>query len=249
MDKEIIIETKNLCKEYNIGTSERMTLFSTIRQKLSGEFPNRKIWALKDINFSVEKGEMVAIIGPNGAGKSTLLRILAGIMHPTSGTYTVRGDVSCMFELGLGFNPRFTAIENVFLYGALHGISRKEMDKKLPEIVEFSELEDFMGAKLREFSTGMRARLAFATVIQTLSNIIMVDEALAVGDISFQRKCFKAFEKILNEGATILFVAQSIGEVRKLCKRALYLRKGIQVGYGNLNEMEEMYIKDFTTTI
>lgn len=244
MTNETIVETKNLCKKFYIGTTERCTLFSTIRYKLSGEMPTRELWALKNINFSVKKGEMIVIIGPNGAGKTTLLRILSGIMFPTSGTYEVKKRVSCVFELGLGFNPRFTALQNVYLYGALHGLSKKEINKKLPEIIEFSELKDFMGAKLREFSSGMRARLAFATVIQTIEGIVMVDEVLSVGDASFQKKSQGAFEKILNEGNTILFVSHGPGAVKKLCSNALYLDKGNQIGFGPIEEMEKLYAEN-----
>ena len=186
---------------------------------------------------------MVALIGIHGAGKTTLFRILSGIMKQTSGTFNVTENISCMFELGLGFNLRFTAIENVYLYGALHGISRKEIDKKMDAIVEFAELDKFMGAKLGEYSSGMISRLAFATVIQTLQGIILVDEVLAVGDVAFQKKCTKAFEKVLNKGHTILFISHGIGEERKLCSNALYIDHGQQMAFGPMNEVEQMYFE------
>ncbi|MCR4662458.1 MAG: ATP-binding cassette domain-containing protein [Endomicrobiaceae bacterium] len=240
---DIVIQTNNLSKRFKIGTKERLTFFTSLRYKLSGEYPETDLWALKDISFSVRKGEMVAVIGHNGAGKTTLFRILSGIMRQTSGTYNVSEDLSCMFELGLGFNLRFTAIENVYLYGALHGISRKEIDKKMDAIVEFAELDKFMGAKLGEYSSGMISRLAFATVIQTLKGIILVDEVLAVGDIAFQKKCTKAFEKVLNEGHTILFISHGIGEEKRLCSNALYIDHGNQVAFGPVNEVEDMYFE------
>ena len=236
-----VIETKNLSKKFKIGTSEKMTLFNTFRYKLSGENPTRELWALRDINISVKKGEMLAVLGPNGAGKTTLLRILSGIMSPTSGSYEVKGEVSCIFELGLGFNPKFTALENVYLYAALHGLSRKEINKKLPEIVKFSELDKFMGAKLSEFSSGMRARLAFATVMQTIKGIVMIDELLAVGDSDFQKKCIAVFEKLINEGNTMLFITHAVSDISKLCKNALYIDAGHQMGFGSISEIEEMY--------
>ena len=239
-----VIETRNLSKMFHIGTNERHTLFSTLRYKLSGEYPTKEFWALRDVNISINKGEMLPIIGPNGAGKTTLLRILAGIMAPTSGTYSVNGEVSCIFELGLGFNPRFTALENVFLYGALHGMTRREISKKLPEIIEFSELGGFMETKLGEYSSGMRARLAFATVIQTVTGIVMIDEVLSVGDAAFQKKCVDAIEKLLNRGNTILFISHGVSNVVKYCKRALYLGKGKQMAFGDIHEVMALYDKN-----
>lgn len=241
---ETLIEASHLSKKFMIGTRERMTLFSTLRYKMSGDFPVREFWALKDINFSVKRGEMVAIMGPNGAGKTTLLRILSGIMSPTGGTYAVREEVSTIFELGLGFNSRLSAIENLYLYAALHGITRKEINGKLQEIMDFSEVGDFMGAKLGEFSSGMRARLAFATVLQTVRSIIMIDEALAVGDMSFQKKCMKAIEKLLSSGKTVLLISHGLGEAKNLCSKGLYISHGVQKGFGDINEIEQLYYND-----
>ena len=228
---DIVIETSHLSKMFMIGTTERMTLFSSLRYKLSGDFPVREFWALKDINFSVRRGEMVAVLGPNGAGKTTLLRILSGIIASTGGTFSVRDKVSTIFELGLGFNSRLSALENLYLYAALHGITRKEINRKLPEMMDFSEVGDFMGAKLGEFSSGMKARLAFATVVQTVRGIIMIDEALAVGDAAFQKKCMSAIEKLLNDGKTVLVISHGMGDARKFCSKALYINHGIQKGF------------------
>lgn len=244
MLNEPVIETNSLSKKFRIGTKERHTLFTALRYKLSGEYPTKDYWALKDINVTINKGELVPIIGPNGAGKTTLLRILSGIMAPTSGSFRVKGDVSCIFELGLGFNSRFTAIENVYLYGALHGMTRREIDKKLPEIVRFAGLEEFMETKLGDYSSGMKARLAFATVIQTVSEIVMIDEVLAVGDAAFQVKCVDAIEKLLNQGNTVLFIAHGIGDIKKYCKRALYINKGKQVAFGDIDEVMDLYARD-----
>lgn len=243
MSDKVIVSTTNLSKKFMIGTREKHTMFSAFRHALSGEYSSREIWSLKDINISINKGEMVAVIGPNGAGKTTLLRILSGIMAPTSGACIVEEDVSCIFNLGIGFNFRFTAIENVYLHAALHGISRKEIDGKMDEIVEFSGLGAFMGAKLSEFSSGMIARLGFSTVIQTVRDIIMVDEVLAVGDIAFQQKCMSVFEKLLYDGKTIIFIAHGIGIIKHMCTKGLYLDKGRQICFGNINEVEDMYEK------
>jgi len=240
-----VIQTQDISKLFSIGSSEKHTLFNTMRYKLSGETPRKKIWALKDINISVKEGEMVGIIGPNGAGKTTLLRILSGIMKATTGSFMVNGSISTIFELGLGFNPKFTALQNVYIYGALHGLSRKKVDKMLPDIVEFSELQDFMGAKLSEFSSGMRQRLAFATIMQTIEGVVMVDEVMAVGDQSFKIKCLESFKKMLNEGKTILFVTQGLeGELRDLTTKVLYIAGGGQKFYGLPTEALELYTKD-----
>jgi len=236
-----VIKTDKLSKCFKIGTRERLTLFTSLRYKMTGTLPSKELWALKDISFSVKKGEMIAVIGHNGAGKTTLFRILSGIMKQTGGTFNVSEEISCMFELGLGFNLRFTALENVYLYGALHGITRKEIDKKMDSIVEFAELGNFMGAKLGEFSSGMIARLAFATVIQTLKGIILVDEVLSVGDISFQKKCINAFDKVLAEGHTVLFISHGLGDVKKYCTNALYIDHGTQMAFGPVDEVEGMY--------
>lgn len=244
MEREII-KTNDIFKMFHIGSNEKFTIFNTLRYKLSGETPKKELWALKNVNISVKEGEMIAVIGPNGAGKTTLLRILSGIMATTSGSYRVEGKVSSIFELGLGFNPRFTALQNVYLYGALHGLSRKQVDKILPEVIEFSGLQEFMGAKLSEFSSGMRQRLAFAAIIQTVEDIVMVDEVMAVGDQSFKIKCLDSFKNLLHEGKTILFVTQSLsGELKNLCNRALYLSKGEQMYYGEPEEAQRRYDKD-----
>ena len=243
MNNDIVIQTNNLSKKFKIGTKERLTFFTSLRYKLSGDYPEKDFWALKNITFKVKKGEMIAVIGHNGAGKTTLFRILSGIMKQTSGTFNITEKISCMFELGLGFNLRFTALENVYLYGALHGISRKEIDKKIDSIVEFAELDKFMGAKLGEYSSGMISRLAFATVIQTLQGIVLVDEVLSVGDVAFQKKCTQAFEKVLNDGHTILFISHGLGDAKRLCTNALYIDHGTQMAFGPIDEVEDMYYK------
>lgn len=240
-----VLKTENMSKKFHVGCDQKFTLFSTLRYKLSGENPKKQIWALKDINISVNKGEMIGVIGPNGSGKTTLLRILSGIMAATKGNYHITEKVSSIFELGLGFNPRFTALQNVYLYGALHGYSRKRIDELMPGIVEYSGLHDFMGAKLSEFSSGMRQRLAFSTIIRTVDDVVMVDEALSVGDQAFQKKCIKSFKNLLDKGKTILFVTQNLdGDLKEMCSRALYVNRGEQMFYGDKNDALEMYARD-----
>ena len=212
-------------------------------EKLSKNFGN--ISAIKDLSFSINDGEIVGLLGPNGAGKTTLLKNLAGIMAPTSGKVKARDDIFTIFELGIGFNVYFNGIENLYLYGALHGMTRRDIHRNLPRIIEFSGLGDFMYAKLSEYSSGMRQRLAFATIIQTAKGIIMVDEALSVGDQAFQCQCLAAFEDLLRRGNTILFVTHGIGEARRLCSRALYLNQGCIRHFGEVNETEEIYRKDW----
>lgn len=245
MNGSEVIKTENLYKKFRIGSSDRYTIFTSVRYKLSGESPKKDLWALKNINISVNKGEMIAVIGPNGAGKTTLLKILAGIIKHTSGKFEVREKVSSIFELEIGFIPRFNAIQNAYLYGAIHGISRNRVKEMLPEIIDYSELGDFTGAKLRDFSSGMRQRLAFATVIQTVEGIILVDEVLTVGDESFRNKCIKSFARLLNEGKTIIFVSHGIDEtVKRMCSRALYINKGEQRYFGFVEKAMSLYKKD-----
>lgn len=242
--ENIVLSAENVSKSFRIGTCDRHTFFSTLRKKLSGDTPTRTIWALKNININVASGEMLGVIGPNGAGKTTLLRVLSGIMRPTTGKITLKEEVSTMFELGIGFDPMFTATQNLYLYGALHGLSRSQVDEKMEAIIEFSQLKNYMHAKLREYSSGMRARLAFATIMQTATGIIMVDEALTVGDISFQKKCLKAFTDLMDRGCTILYVAQALGPAKDLCTNAIYLDGGIQKGFGPVDKIDRLYVED-----
>ncbi|HAL62688.1 MAG TPA: ABC transporter ATP-binding protein, partial [Chloroflexi bacterium] len=194
----------------------------------SGErFSREEFWALKNITFSVEPGEMLGIIGENGAGKSTILKIVAGILDPTLGRVEVGGKVSALLELGAGFHPDLTGRENIYFYGSILGLSKRQMDARFQDIVDFSGLEKFLDIPVRHYSSGMYIRLGFAvsTSIDP-GGILAVDEVLAVGDAAFQKQCLERIEQLRKKGTTILFVSHALGLVRRLCDRALWLSKG-----------------------
>lgn len=203
-----------------------------------------EFYALKNINLEIKPGEFLGIIGRNGMGKSTLLKIIAGILHPTSGDVSVNGKISPFLELGVGFNPELTARENIFLYSSILGLSRREVIDKFSHIVAFSELERFIDSPLKNFSSGMQVRLAFSVAIESDAPILLVDEVLAVGDAPFQQKCFPVFDKFKEEGRTIVFVSHDMDSVANYCDRVLYLKSGSEMVVGAPDAMIAMYERD-----
>jgi lipopolysaccharide transport system ATP-binding protein len=197
--------------------------------------------ALKNISLVIKKGESWGIVGNNGAGKSTLLKLICGILSPDRGTVQIRGSIAPLLELGAGFDPELTAVENIFLEGALLGHSRKFMQNHYDEIVEFSELKDFMKMPMKNYSTGMQARMGFALATLVKPDIMIVDEVLAVGDAAFQRKCEKRIHEMLENAATLLFVSHSNDAVKRLCKNAIWLQKGEIVIAGEVNKVCDAY--------
>jgi ABC-type polysaccharide/polyol phosphate transport system ATPase subunit len=200
-------------------------------------------WVLRDVGFEIAHGETVAIIGPNGAGKSTVLKLVARILEPTSGRISVNGQVAALLELGAGFHPDLTGRENVFLNGAVLGISRKEMHSRFDEIVDFSELESFIDIPVKHYSSGMYMRLAFAVAVTIDPEILLVDEILAVGDSAFQRKCMDRIYDLRREGVTILMVSHSLDAVTRICSRAIWLEKAVIVGDGSAWEISREYLE------
>lgn len=182
--------------------------------------------ALNDVSFEVMQGEVMGIVGLNGSGKSTLLKIISGILKPTEGSVAIKGTVSPLIELGAGFDFDLTAEENVFLNGSVLGYSKKEMEEKLPEIIEFSELSEFMNVPIKNFSSGMVARLGFAIATITRPEILIVDEILAVGDFQFQKKCEDRISEMMSGGTTVIIVSHSIDQIKRLCDRVIWLEKG-----------------------
>lgn len=201
--------------------------------------------ALRDIDFSVKKGEFFGILGRNGSGKSTLLKIMAGIYTPTKGKVRVEGKLVPFIELGVGFNPELTGRENVYLNGALLGFSREEIDKQYNSIVEFAELEAFMDQKLKNYSSGMQVRLAFSVAIKAEADILLVDEVLAVGDADFQRKCFTYFRSLKKEKKTVIFVTHDMNAVREYCDRAILINEGRITHSGDANKVANEYLRLF----
>lgn len=204
---------------------------------------HRDFYALNGISFEVEKGETVGIIGTNGSGKSTILKIITGVLTPTTGNVHVNGVISALLELGAGFNMDYTGIENIYMNGTMMGFSRKEMDEKLSDILEFADIGDFVYQPVKTYSSGMFVRLAFALAINVEPEILIVDEALSVGDVFFQAKCYRRMEEIRKKGTTILMVTHDMGAIIKYCDRVVILNKGSFVAQGEPGKMVDLYKK------
>jgi len=204
---------------------------------------HKEFFALDKISFSVEKGSTVGIIGTNGSGKSTILKIITGVLNPTTGSVEVEGNISALLELGAGFNMDYTGIENIYMNGTMMGFSKEQMDKKLPEILEFADIGDFVYQPVKTYSSGMFVRLAFALAINVEPEILIVDEALSVGDVFFQAKCYRRMEEIRKTGTTILMVTHDMGSVIKYCDKVILLNKGEFLAQGPAGEMVDLYKK------
>ena len=237
-----VIEAKGVSKSYP-HAAERMLLRSYIARLFQRREAN-PFRALRDISFCVEEGESVAVVGRNGAGKSTLLSLIAGVSEPTQGTVSVNGRVAALLELGSGFHPDLTGRENMRLNASLLGLGRRETDRLMPAIIEYSGVGEFMDEPLRTFSTGMMVRLAFAVAIHVDPRIVIVDEVLAVGDAAFQAKCRDSLNKLRREGRTLLFVSHSSEEVLRVCDRAIWLEKGQMMMEGAAPDVIAAYEAD-----
>lgn len=241
MSYEISIKVTNVSKFYKLYNKPVERLKETLhpfRKKYSQEF-----YALQNLSFEVNKGETVGIIGKNGSGKSTLLKMITGVLTPSSGTIKVNGKISALLELGAGFNPEFTGIENIYLNGTIMGFSKEEMDSKLDSILSFAEIGDFVWQPVKMYSSGMFARLAFAVAINVEPEILIVDEALAVGDVRFQAKCFKKFKELKESGVTILFVSHDVYSVRQFCDRAIWINEGQLQKIGSTIDVTASYVE------
>lgn len=255
-----VIEVENLYKQYQLGTLGHGLLYKDLQSwwaRLRGkEDPNAKIymqgsreqlhnmkfWALKDLSFDVKQGESLGIIGRNGAGKSTLLKILSRITAPTKGQIKIRGRVASLLEVGTGFHPELTGRENVYLNGAIHGMTRKEINKKLEGIIEFAEIKEFIDTPVKRYSSGMFVRLAFSVAAHLESEILIVDEVLAVGDVNFQRKCMGKMEDVGRKGRTILFVSHNLPAIRRLCTEGILLDRGNLVIKDRIDKVVNRYV-------
>ncbi len=246
VDDDYAIEVNNVSKSFRIPHEKRTTVYDNLIGKITGKSCSYEIFeALKDVSFKVKKGETLGIIGKNGSGKSTLLKILTGVLVSDTGSVKVRGKVAPFLELGVGFQPELTAVENVYLYGAIMGMKRKEMDVKLDSIFEFAELDRFRDAKLKNFSSGMYARLAFATAISTDPDVLLLDEVLSVGDEAFQKKCNEKMNEYRRNGKTIVFVSHALDSVRAVCKNGLMLQNGNVEAIGTTENVISTYMGTF----
>ena len=255
---DLAIRCENLSKQYQIGSPDNYkTLRDAIANTALAPFRRSKgnsrnghghIWALQDVSFEIKRGEVVGIIGLNGAGKSTLLKILSRITSPTRGRADIHGRVGSLLEVGTGFHPELTGRENIYLNGAILGMRKAEIDRKFDEIVAFAEVEKFLDTPVKRYSSGMYVRLAFGVAAHLETEVLLVDEVLAVGDAQFQKKCFEKMRDIGVQGRTILFVSHNMSAVRSICKHALIIEKGRVVAQGEIDETIDRYLSQINAT-
>lgn len=238
------VTVKDVSMVFNLATEKVDSLKEYVLKLLKRQLMMQKFYALRDINLEIRKGESVALIGVNGSGKSTLLKVIAGVLHPTTGSVHVTGSIAPMIELGAGFDPELTARENVYLNGAVLGHDRKFMEDHFTRIIDFAELWDFVDVPVKNYSSGMVARLGFAIATEIKADILIVDEVLAVGDFRFQEKCKQRMAELMSGGTTLLFVSHNPAQVRELCQKAVWLKKGKVQMIGDVNEVCACYEAD-----
>lgn len=255
---ETVITVENISKRYILGSGDpyktlRESIVNCFRkplkqgEKTAVDAKSKELWALHDVSFEVKQGDIVGVIGRNGAGKSTLLKILARITDPTAGRITMKGRVGSLLEVGTGFHPELSGHENVYLYGAILGMDRYEVTRKFDEIIAFAELEKFVETPVKRYSSGMYMRLAFAVAAHLDPEILLVDEVLAVGDVSFQKKCLGKMNEVSKGGRTVLFVSHNMSSIQRLCTKGLLLDKGRVVATGSAAQVTELYVKNGVT--
>ena len=241
MNSDTAIEIKDLYKNFTVYYDKANTIKERLIRLGKGKKEEREI--LKDINLEIKKGEVVGLIGVNGSGKSTLLKLMTKIIYPTKGKVETQGKLTSLLELGAGFHPDFSGRENIYFNASIFGLTRKEIDQRLAQIIEFSELGNFIDNPVRTYSSGMYMRLAFSVAINVDAEILLIDEILSVGDEHFQEKCFKKIEELKSEGKTIVFVTHGMGAVKRFCTRAIWLHKGIIKKDGKVNDVIEEYVQ------
>jgi lipopolysaccharide transport system ATP-binding protein len=237
------VTVKNVSKKFRIPHEKRTTLFENIIGAFRGRQSYEEFWALKDVSFEIKKGETLGIIGENGSGKTTLLSIIANVLRADSGTCKVHGKIAPFLGLGVGFEPELTGRENVYLYGSILGLTRKTIQDRYDDIVGFAELEKFMDMKLKNYSSGMYMRLAFATAVNVDPDILLIDEVFAVGDESFQKKCGEKMMEFKKNKKTIIFVSHALPSVKQLCERSILLVKGEVKQIGDTQSVIDAYHK------
>jgi lipopolysaccharide transport system ATP-binding protein len=242
-NQETIIEVKNLTRIFRKHHESSEDVFSKIKSCLIKKNGYEELNVLDGISFELKKGEMLGILGRNGSGKTTLLKIIGKILKPTSGDVKINGNVSSLLSLGSGFHPDLSVKQNVILYGIILGKTKEEMKKKLPEVIKFAELEEFADSKFKDFSTGMKMRLALSTALCVDPDVLLVDEIIAVGDYAFQKKSTDEFLKIKNAGKSIIFVSHSLDQIKQFCDRVILLEKGKIMKVGKPDEVIETYVK------
>ena len=243
MNKDVAISVKNVTMSFNLNKEKVDNLKEYAIKFVTHKLDYKKFNALKDISFEVKKGEHLAILGFNGAGKSTLLKTIVGVYKPTMGTVERCGVIAPLLELGAGFDPNYTGKENIYLYGAILGYSREYIDSKYKEIVEFSELGNFINVPIKNYSSGMRARLGFSIATAVEPDVLILDEVLSVGDAKFKEKSLRKVQSMFDSGVTVLFVSHNINQVKQICDKAILLNHGEIIAQGDVNDVSELYNK------
>lgn len=242
-EEDLLIDVRNVSMKFRLPGEKIDSLKEYFIKLLKGKIKHKEFWVLNDISLKVYKGDSLAIIGRNGAGKSTLLRLIAGIMQPTKGSITTRGVIAPLLNLGAGFDQNATGRENIFLNGAILGFSKKEMQRKFDGILAFSELEKFIDVPIKNYSSGMLARLGFSIAVDVNPDILIVDEILAVGDAPFQNKCRLRIKELQDGGATFIVVSHSMATIKQLCNRAVWIGDGEIIECGDVNTVGENYLE------
>jgi ABC-type polysaccharide/polyol phosphate transport system, ATPase component len=238
---KIVVKVDHVGIRFVMGSEKVDNLKEFVIRKIKRNLSYKDFWALKDVTFSIEEGDRVGILGLNGAGKSTLLKVIAGVLKATEGSVTTKGRLVPLLELGAGFDLQYTGAENIYLYGAVLGYSRDFIKEKYDEIVEFSELGDFINVPVKNYSSGMKSRLGFAIATVVDPEILILDEVFAVGDAKFRKKSEKKIKSMFKQGVTVLFVSHNIDQVKTICNKAILLEKGMLIANGDVDEVCEIY--------
>lgn len=240
---KVAIKVENVGMKFNLSEEKVDDLKDYIIKMITGKLNYQEFWALKNINFELHQGDRLGILGLNGAGKSTLLKVIAGVLKPTEGNVIRKGKVVPLLELGAGFDKQYTGAENIYLYGAMLGYSKEFIQEKYDEIVEFSELGDFINVPIKNYSSGMKSRLGFSIATVVEPEILILDEVLAVGDAKFKRKSERKIKSMFKNNVTVLFVSHSIKQVKRLCNKAILLEHGQIIAQGDIEEVSQIYIE------
>ncbi len=240
---DTVLKVENVGMKFNLSKEKHDSVKEYFIALMRKELIYNEFWALTDVSFELQKGDRIGILGLNGAGKSTLLKVIAGVFKPSKGSVERHGVLAPLIELGAGFDPQYTGMENIYLYGACLGYSHKFIDEKIDEIIDFSELREFIDVPLKNYSSGMKARLGFAIATIVEPDMLILDEVLSVGDAKFRKKSEDRLMKLMDKGVTVLFVSHSIEQVKKICNKALILEKGKVISYGDVDTVTSEYEK------
>jgi ABC-2 type transport system ATP-binding protein len=240
---KVVIKVDHVGMRFVMSTEKVDNLKEFVIKKLNRKITYKGFWALKDVNFTIHEGERVGILGFNGAGKSTLLKVIAGVLKPTEGSVTTKGRIVPLLELGAGFDVQYTGAENIYLYGAMLGYSKEFIKEKYNEIIDFSELGDFINVPVKNYSSGMKARLGFSIATVVDPEILILDEVFAVGDAKFRKKSEKKIKSMFKQGVTVLFVSHNIEQIKNICNKAILLEKGTVIAQGDAQEVCDIYEK------